>query len=202
MLLLGTKAQSGGVGLQNRMSALLVSASSFGNYCWAGSKQEDVSRKQVTQTNSFRSAWPQPSQPGKVPLYTHLLWLLRQCKRAIKLMDVTPTCGLVVGCSFHVSRRLCRAETRNNLPFEVKPDVLLYQRWHRRLRTDQQTSLVLKPWLSSVAHTCAMTRLCLHLLASRCLRQCWPAACYSLYQVQQPWVLPSLRARREVPGFR
>lgn len=200
MLSLGTKARSGGVGLQNRMSARLVSASLFGNCCWAGSKQEDVSCKQVTQTNASRSAWPQPSQLGKVPLHTHLLWSLQQCERAVKLMDVTPTCGLVVGCFFHVLWRLCRAETRNNLPFEVKTDVLLCQSWYRRLRTDQQASLLLKPWLSSVAHACAMTRLCLHLLASCCLMQCWPAAGYSLDRVQQPWVLPPLRARREIPG--
>lgn len=92
----------------------------------------------------------------------------------------------------------CRADTRKSLLFEAKTDVLGYQSWHRRLCTDQQTLLVLKPQLSSVAHACAMTYLYLHLLASCSLMQCWPSACYSLDRVQQPWMLPpSLPSEQE-----
>lgn len=90
-------------------------------------------------------------------------------------------------------------QTRDgSLPFEAKTDLLGYQSRHHRLCTDQQTLLVLEPWLSSAARTCAMTRLCVHLLASCCLMQCLPAACNSLDQVQEPWTLPlSLPSEQE-----
>lgn len=107
------------------MSARLVSASLFGNRCWAGSKNEDdVSHRQVTLSLYARH---QPSQLGKVHSYTHLLWLLQQYERAIQLMDVTMRCGRAVGWFFPVLWSSCRADTRNRLPFEAKTDVLGYQ---------------------------------------------------------------------------
>lgn len=88
------------MGLQNLMSACLVSASLSGSRCWAGSKNEDdVSHRQVTLS---LYAQRQPSQLGKVHSYTHLLWLLWQYEKAIQLMDVTTRRGHAVGWFFPV----------------------------------------------------------------------------------------------------